>query len=148
MVYVASNGHKKPDNYAAFDLSALQSYFYYTKECNMKTMSNIETSFDEYKTRLVSMLYDKVDADLAMKIMYLERKLPDVEPKAELDVKVKNDIIASNLKDKIGAKFGYQVSCHKNHLTVVGLINMEKLAKLASNSDIEWITGNATPASY
>ena len=111
-------------------------------------MSNIEASFDEYKANLVHMLYDKVDADLAMKIMYLERKLPDVEPKVELDVKVKNDIIAQNLKNWFGAKLGYQVSCHKNHITVVGLISIEKLAKIASYSDIEWISGSATPASF
>ncbi len=111
-------------------------------------MSNIESSFDEYKAHLAHMLHDKVDADLAMKIMYLERKLPDVEPKVELDIKVKNDIIAQNLKNWFGAKLGYQVSCHKNHILVVGLISIEQLAKIASYADIEWITGNATAASY
>ena len=111
-------------------------------------MSNVEASFDEYKANLVHMLYDKVDADLAIKIMYLERKLPDVEPKVELDIKVKNDLIAKNLKDWFGDRLGYQVSCHKNHITAVGRASIEKLAKIASHSDIEWISGSATPASY
>ncbi|MBI5147110.1 MAG: hypothetical protein HZA84_07835 [Thaumarchaeota archaeon] len=111
-------------------------------------MSNIESSFDEYKAHLAHMLHDKVDADLAMKIMYLERKLPDVDPKAELDIKVKNDIIAQNLKNWLDAKLGFQASCHKNHITVAGRISIEKLAKLASYADIEWISGSVTPASY
>jgi len=111
-------------------------------------MSNVEASFDEYKVHLEHMLYDKVDADLAMKIMYLERKLPDVEPKVELDIKVRNDGIAQNLKDLFGDKLGYQVSCHRNHITAVGRISIERLAKIASHSDIEWIAGSATPASY
>ncbi|TBR12387.1 MAG: hypothetical protein EPO62_00040 [Candidatus Nitrosotenuis sp.] len=111
-------------------------------------MSNVEASFDEYKANLAHMLYDKVDADLAMKIMYLERKLPDAEPKAELDIKVRSDAVAQNLKDWFGDKLGYQVSCHKNHITATGRISIERLAKFASNSDIEWISGSATPASY
>ena len=111
-------------------------------------MSNVEASFDEYKVHLEHMLYDKVDADLAMKIMYLERKLPDVEPKVELDIKVRNDGRAQNLKDLFGDKLGYQVSCHRNHITAVGRISIERLAKIASHSDIEWIAGSATPASY
>jgi len=111
-------------------------------------MSNVEASFDEYKANLVHMLYDKVDADLAIKIMYLERKLPDVAPKVELDIEVKNEALAKNLKDWFGDRLGYQVSCHKNHITVVGRISIEKLAKIASYSDIEWISGSATPASY
>jgi hypothetical protein len=111
-------------------------------------MSTIETSFDEYKAHLTNMLNNKVDPDLAIKIMYLERKLPDIEPKVELDLRVKNDIVATNLKNKIDVKFGYLVSCHKNHISVVGRASMEKLAKLASHPDIEWISGSATPASY
>jgi hypothetical protein len=111
-------------------------------------MSAIEASFDEYRTYLENLLNHKIEPDLALKIMYLERRLPDVEPKTEIDIRVKNDIVATKLKDEISNKFGYQVSSHKNHLTVVGLMNVEKLAKLASHPDIEWISGNATPASY
>lgn len=111
-------------------------------------MSTIEASFDDYKAQLTKMLYDKVDADLAIKIMYLERKLPDAEPKVELEVEAKNDIIASKLKDEIAMKFGYQTSSHKNYITAVGRTNIERLGKLAAHPDIEWITGTATPASY
>ena len=111
-------------------------------------MSNVEASFDEYKAILVNMLNGKVDADLAMKIMYLERKLPDAEPKAELDIRVRDEAVAKRLKDWFGDKLGYQVSCHKNHITAVGRISIEKLAKIASYSDIEWISGSATPASF
>ena len=111
-------------------------------------MSNVEASFDEYKAILVHMLNDKVDADLAMKIMYLERKLPDAEPKADLDIRVRDDAVAQNMKDWFGDKLGYQVSCHKNHITVIGRMSIERLAKIASNPDIEWISGSATPASF
>jgi hypothetical protein len=111
-------------------------------------MSVIEASFDEYRTYVSKLLLNKVDPDLALKIMYLERRLPDVEPKAELDIRTKNEKVASKLKDEINAKFGYQVSSHQNHLTATGRANVDKLAKLASHPDIEWISGNATPASY
>lgn len=111
-------------------------------------MSNVETSFDEYKAILVHMLNDKVDADLAMKIMYLERKLPDAEPKAELDIRVGSEAAAKRLKDLLGDKLGYQVMCHKNHVTAIGRMNIERLAGIASYSDIEWISGSATPASF
>ena len=111
-------------------------------------MSNIESSFDEYKDSLVQMLYGKVDADLAMKIMYLERKLPDVDPRVDLDIEAKNEAAASNLKNMFAAKFGYLTSNHKNHLSLTGRINIEKLADIASYTDIEWISGSATPASY
>ena len=111
-------------------------------------MSNVEASFDEYKAILAHMLNDKVDADLAIKIMYLERKLPDAEPKAELDIRVRDEAVAKHLKDWFGDKLGYQVSCHKNHVTAVGRTSIERLAKIASHSDIEWISGSATPASY
>lgn len=111
-------------------------------------MSNVEASFDEYKAILVHLLNDKVDADLAMKIMYLERKLPDAEPKAELDIRAKSEAAAKSLKDLLGDKLGYQVMCHKNHVTAIGRMSIERLAKIASNSDIEWISGSATPASF
>ena len=111
-------------------------------------MSVIEASFDEYRAYVSKLLQNKIDPDLAMKIMYLERKLSDVEPKAELDIRVKDEKAVSRLKDEISAKFGYQISSQHNHLMVIGRANVEKLAKLASHPDIEWITGNATPASY
>jgi hypothetical protein len=111
-------------------------------------MSSIEASFDEYRAQLTSKMHNKVDADLAMKIMYLERKLPDVEPKVDLDIKVKNEATALLLKDEVAIKFGFQTSCHKNHIIASGRTNVERLAKIASHSAIEWISGNATPASY
>ncbi|CDI06391.1 conserved hypothetical protein [Candidatus Nitrosotenuis uzonensis] len=111
-------------------------------------MSEIEDSFDEYKERLSGMLENKIDVDLAMKIMYLERKLPDVEPKVELDIRVSSESNTLSFLHKINQKFGFQTSARHNHLTAVGRINMDKLAKLASNQEIEWITGSATPASY
>lgn len=111
-------------------------------------MSNIETSFDEYKAQLVHMLYDKVDADLAMKIMYLERKLPDADPKVDLDIKARSEASAINLKSLFGAKLGYMTTNNKSHLTIVGRVNIEDLTKIASHPDIEWISGSATPASY
>jgi hypothetical protein len=111
-------------------------------------MSNVEASFDEYKAILVHMLHDKVDADLAMKIMYLERKLPDAEPKAELDIRARDEAVAKRLRDWLGDKLGYQVMCHKNHITAIGRMNIERLTGIASNPDIEWISGSATPASF
>lgn len=111
-------------------------------------MSEIEDSFDEYKERLSGMLDNKIDVDLAMKIMYLERKLPDVEPKVELDIRMSKVFNMSAFMSLINEKFGFQVSTHSNHLTAVGRVNMDKLAHLASNQEIEWIAGSATPASY
>jgi hypothetical protein len=111
-------------------------------------MSTIEQSFDQYKAVLSDMFQNKVDPDLAMKIMYLERKLPDAEPKVELDIEVNPRADASEMAYQINSKFGFQASAHKNHLTVVGRTNVDKLAKLAAHPDIKWISGLATPASF
>lgn len=109
-------------------------------------MMSIESSFDEYREQLSKMLHDKVDPFLALRIMYLERRLPEYPPKLELDVKVRDFNTAASLKESIREKFGFEVGRHKDHLSVVGLANIEKLEKLAATPNIEWITGSASPA--
>lgn len=111
-------------------------------------MSTIEDSFDEYMTHLSELLQNKIDPALAMRIMYLERKLPDVEPKVELDIKLRDGANAADMISAINAKFGFQVSGGKNHITAVGRTDMNRLARFASHPDFKWISGLATPASY
>ena len=109
-------------------------------------MMSIESSFDEYKAQLSKMLHDKVDPYLALRIMYLERRLPEFPPKVELDIKARDFNTASDLKELMRIEYGYEVARDKDHVTAVGFTNMEKLEKISALSDIEWITGSASPA--
>ena len=53
-----------------------------------KLMSQeIELSYDSFLLQLAEKL-KKIDVELAMKLMYLERKLTDVDPHVDLSIKI------------------------------------------------------------
>ena len=47
----------------------------------------IELSYDSFLLQLAEKL-KKIDVELAMKLMYLERKLTDVDPHVDLSIKI------------------------------------------------------------
>ena len=84
-----------------------------------------------------------------LKIMYLERKLPSVAPHVELEIKLKSGINPTRKERDIRSKYGFQTSSLGEHgLFAVGQMNMSLVAEIANDSDIEKISGVATPASY
>jgi hypothetical protein len=110
-------------------------------------MSQIEARYDQFISELESTL-PKVDAHLAMRMMYLERKFHTVDPNVELYIKFKNGVDVQKKEFQINAKFGLSTSSSGDHVRATGRLNLEGLARLASHPDVEEITGSATPASY
>jgi len=112
------------------------------------TMSQIETQYDMFLTSL-SETIKNVDVNLMLKIMYLERILPDAAPHVELEIKLKSGINRAKKERDIRTKYGFQTSSMGEHgLFAVGQMSMDLVAELANDSDIEKISGMATPASY
>lgn len=109
-------------------------------------MSVIEASFDQYRKDLSEIL-KKIDVDLAMRIMYFERRLPDVEPHVELLVRVKG-ANPSALAYKISSKFGFQTMVQGHHVVVAGRATIDDIFNLSQHDAIEFITGNVSAASY
>jgi len=114
--------------------------------CSM--MSQIETQYDMFMSSL-SETIKNVDVYLMLKIMYLERRLPDVAPHVELEIKLKSEVNPSKKQRDIRTKYGFQMSSLGEHgLFAVGQMSMSLVEELAKDSDIEKISGMATPASY
>ena len=110
-------------------------------------MSQIEARYDKFISEIESTL-PKVDVHLAMRMMYLERKFPTVDPNVELYIKFKNGVDIQKKEFQINAKFGLSTSSSGDHVRATGRLNIGGLVRLASNQDVEEITGSATPASY
>ena len=111
-------------------------------------MSQIETQYDMFLTSMKETVKN-VDVNLMLKVMYLERKLPGVLPHVELELKLKPGINRVKKEAYIRSKYGFQTSSLGEHdLFAVGQMNMELVAEIAKDSDIEKISGIATPASY
>lgn len=111
-------------------------------------MSQIETQYDMFLTSL-SETIKNVDVNLMLKILYLERVLPDAAPHVELEIKLKSGINRAKKERYVRTKYGFQTSSLGEHgLFAVGQMSMDLVAELANDSDIEKIAGMATPASY
>ena len=110
-------------------------------------MSQVETRYDQFLSELQSILKN-IDVSLVMRIMYLERKFPDVDPHVDISIKFKKGADLEKKEFQINTKFGLATSSRDEHVYASGQLNMENLVLLSSNSDIEEITGTASAASY
>ena len=111
-------------------------------------MSQVETQYDTFLMSLKETVKN-VDVNLMLKILYLERKLPNVAPHVELELKLKPGINRVKKEAYVRSKYGFQTSSLGEHgLFAVGQMNMDLVAEIANDSDIEKISGVATPASY
>ena len=111
-------------------------------------MSQIETQYDAFLMSIKETIKN-VDVNLMLKIMYLERRLPDVAPHVELELKLKSGINQVKKEAYIKSKYGFQTSSLGEHgLFAVGQMNMQLIAEIANDSDIEKNLGMATPSSY
>ena len=63
-------------------------------------MSQVKIQYDEFLS-LISQTVANVDVNFLMKIMYLEKKLPDVPPKVELDVEYKSGVDLMKKQEKL-----------------------------------------------
>jgi len=110
-------------------------------------MSQVEIQYDEFLSSIGQTIAN-VDVDLMVKIMYLERRLPDVAPRVELHIEYKSEIEPMNKQEKIRTKYGFQTQTSINGLTVVGLISIDQIEEISKDQDIKHISGTASPASY
>ncbi len=110
-------------------------------------MSQVESQYDEFLSSIGQTIAN-VDVNLMMKIMYLERKLPDVSPRVELHIEYKSGVEPMKKQEKIRKKYGFQTQTSINGLTVVGLISIDLIEEISKDQDIKHISGTATPASY
>ncbi len=111
-------------------------------------MSQLETQYDMFLNSLKETVKN-VDVYLMLKIMYLERKLPDVSPHVELEIKLKPGTNRVKKDTHIKSKYGFQTSSlGEQGLFAVGQMNMDLVTEIAKDTDIEEISGTATPASY
>jgi hypothetical protein len=110
-------------------------------------MSQVEIQYDKFLSSIGQTIAN-VDVNLMMKIMYLERRLPDVAPRVELHIEYKSGVEPMNKQEKIRAKYGFQTQTSINGLTVVGMISIDVIEEISKDQDIKHISGTANPASY
>lgn len=113
-------------------------------------MSAIEAKYDQLRSNLQNEL-GSIDANFAMRLMYLERKVakssyPSVKPHVVLTIKYKQGIDRENKKSKLRTKYSMMVESVDNpqEILVVGYMDMNDITKISSDSDIDKITGKAS----
>jgi hypothetical protein len=110
-------------------------------------MSEVEIHYNDFLSS-IGQLITNVDVNLMMKIMYLERKLPDVDPKVELHIDYKSGVDPIKKQEQMRGKYGFPTQASDHGLTVVGRMNIDLIEEISKDQDIEHVSGNATPASY
>ena len=91
----------------------------------------------------------KVDTELALKVLYYERKMTDVYPSVEMKISYRNGTDRERKKDEFFSKYGFQISLHgKNNIFARGNMNMAIIKNIADDQEVEEITGTASVASY
>ena len=63
--------------------------------------------------------------------MYLERSLPDVPPKVDLDMEFKPNVDPMTKQDEFRAKFGFPTQTSEHGLTVVAQMNVDLIEKIS-----------------
>lgn len=92
-------------------------------------------------------LQANVDPTLLIRVMHLERRLPDESPLTEIEITYKQGVDKKQKEDQMRGR-GFQTSHHNDDLFVVGRMNIDKICRIAADSDIEMIHGQANPCSY
>ncbi len=110
-------------------------------------MSQIENQYNEF-TNAITQSFSNVDVDLLVKMMYLERKLPDAPPMVELTIDYNSGTNIENKQNAMRAKYGFPMNVGEHGLTVVGQMKVPLVEELSKDRDVKFISGKATPASY
>ena len=110
-------------------------------------MSQVETEYDQFLASIGNSIRN-TDVNLLVKIMYLERKLPDVSPKVDLHIEYNSGVNPHDKQEQIRAKYGFPTQTSSHGVTAVGQINVGLIEEISKDQDIKHISGTATPASY
>ena len=111
---------------------------------------DIENLYDNFLNR-VAAAYPKVNNNLLVKIMALERKFPNSLPHVHLEVDFKEGIDIEHPKYDISEKHHVQVAVHrweKTKLVVTGMMNVSAVAEISSHDSVIQIIGSASAAYY
>ncbi len=108
----------------------------------------IEAQYDNFISEIRTELR-KVDPQLAMQVMYYERRCTDVEPQGELHIQYKEGTNLDKKKDELNLRHGFLVAREGKHgMRVTGLMNLNRIYEISTDDDIEEISGFASCASY
>jgi hypothetical protein len=108
----------------------------------------IETQYDNFISEISNEL-KKVDPQLAMQVMYYERRFTDVEPQVELHIHYKEGTNLDKKKDELDSRYGLLIAKEDKHgMRATGLMNLNRIYEISTDDDIEEITGFASCASY
>ena len=107
----------------------------------------VEAQYDQFIS-ILNQTMKNVDPDLLVKMMYLERKLPDTHPKVELNIHYKPNVDSERKKEIIRNRFGFPNQSNDHGVNVVGKMDTSIVEQFSQDSDVEYITGIATPSSY
>lgn len=108
----------------------------------------IEAQYDDFIAEISSEL-GKVDPQLAMQIMYYERRFTDVEPQVDLHIHYKEGTNLDKKKDELDSKYGFLMAREGKHiLKAIGLMSLKIVHEISIDDDIEQINGYASCASY
>ena len=110
-------------------------------------MSQAESEYDQFLTNIGNSIKN-TDVDLLVKVMYLERKLPDAAPKVDLHIEYNSGINPEEKQEQIRAKYGFPTQTNIHGITAVGRMNVKLIEEISEDKDIKHISGTATPASY
>ena len=110
-------------------------------------MSQVEMQYDEFLSSIGQKI-PNADVNLLVKIMYLERKITDVYPKVDLHIEYKTNIDPTKKQELIRSKYGFPTQRTISGLTAVGRMNVDIIEEISKDSDIQHLSGTATPASY
>ncbi|HIE46999.1 MAG: hypothetical protein ABGW49_00285 [Nitrosopumilus sp.] len=108
---------------------------------------SIEAQYDQFISTINQSMV-KVDPNLAVKIMYLERKFPDVAPRVELDIEYNDGVDLERKQEIVRFRYGFQIQQRKHGFVAVGRISVGVIEEFSKDMDVKYITGNATPSSY
>ena len=111
-------------------------------------MSNAEDAYNNFLVDIGKIL-GKIDVNLAMQVMYYERKFPETYPSANLDIHYKTGTNLEKKRYEFSSKYGFMNAFMGEHgLLAKGNMDLKTIQEISNDSDIEKITGSASCASY
>lgn len=108
----------------------------------------IEAQYDNFMAEISSEL-EKVNPQLAMQVLYYERRFTDVEPQVELHIHYKEGINLDKKKDQLDSKYGFLMAREGKHvLKAIGLMSLKRVHEISMDDDVDHVSGYASCASY
>lgn len=112
---------------------------------------DIKAKYDQFLAELRN-IAGPLDPNFAMRLMYLERKMakslqPSISPHVALTIKFKAGVSREVKVENLRTTHGLMVSNldEPDEILAVGYMDINKVVEISSDSDIEKITGKASP---